>query len=124
MLIKIKELLNNQEIQKQTQQVVTSINECLHILGSRVETKTLVAAYMLYKVRVSSKPFSMSYHEIQCGEPDIKADILSAIREYVDENSWDMLSKLLPKYAPDIFAATDFMHLTKPVRSELFTATE
>ena len=52
-LIQIKELLNNQEIQKQTQQVVTSINECLHILGSRVETKTLVAAYMLYKVRVS-----------------------------------------------------------------------
>lgn len=124
MLIQIKELLNNQEIQKQTQQVVTSINECLHILGSRVETKTLVAAYMLYKVRVSSKPFSMSYQEIQCGEPDIKADMLSAIREYINENSWDMLSKLLPKYAPDIFAATVFMPLTESERSEIFSTPE
>lgn len=112
MLIQVKELLNNQEVQKQTQQVASSINECLQIPGSRIETQTLVSAYILYKVRVSSKPFSMSYSEILSGEIDVHDGMLVAIREYIPERSWEMLSKLLPKYAPDIFAATVFLPLT------------
>ena len=109
MLIPVKELLNNQEIQRQTLQVTASINECLQIPGNRVETKTLVYAYLLHKVRVSSKPFSISYQDIQNGVVDIDDKMLIAVREYIPESSWEMLSKLLPKYAADIFAATVFL---------------
>ena len=124
MLVQIKELLNNQEVQKQTQQVASSINECLQIPGSRIETKTLVAAYILYKVRVSSKPFSMSYSEILSGEIAINEGMLIAIREYIPESGWEMLSKLLPKYAPDIFAATVFLPLTDSERTDGFATPE
>lgn len=112
MVIQIKELLSNKEVQKQTHQVASSINECLQIPASRVETKTLVCAYILYKVRISSKPFSMSYLEISSNEIFVDDVILIAIREYIPESSWEWLSKLLPKYAPDIFAATVFLPLT------------
>ena len=124
MLVQIKELLNNQEVQKQTQQVASSINECLQIPGSRIETKTLVAAYILYKVRVSSKPFSMSYSEILSGEIAVNDGMLIAIREYIPESNWEMLSKLLPKYAPDIFAATVFLPLTDSERTDGFATPE
>lgn len=112
MLIQIKELLSNQEVQRQTMQVSAYINECLQIPGNRIETKTLVAAYLLQKVRVSSKPFSMSYQDIQNGEVSVSDEIHIAILEYIPESSWEMLSKLLPQYAPDIFAATVFLPLT------------
>ena len=120
MLIQTEELLNNQEIQRQSQQVVVSINECLQIPGSRVESRTLVTAYLLYKVRVSSKPFSMSYQDIQNGEVGVSEEMRIAIREYIPESSWEMLSKLLPQYAPDIFAATIFLPLTDSERTDGF----
>lgn len=124
MLIQVKELLNNQEIQKQTQQIASSINECLQIPGSRVETQTLISAYILYKVRVSSKPFSMSYSEILSGEIAVNEGMLIAIRGYIPESGWEMLSKLLPKYAPDIFAATVFLPLTDSERTNGFATPE
>lgn len=124
MLVITKELLSNQEIIKQTQQVVSSINECLKIPGSRVEIKTLVSAYLLYKVRVSTKPFSMLYQDIQSGEVAVNDEILLAVREYIPESSWEMLSKLLPRYAPDIFAATVFLPLTDSERTDGFATPE
>lgn len=124
MLVISKELLSNQEIIKQTQQVVSSINECLKIPGNRVEIKTLVSAYVLYKVRVSAKPFSMLYQDIQSDEVAINDEILLAVREYIPESSWEMLSKLLPRYAPDIFAATVFLPLTDSERTDGFATPE
>lgn len=124
MLIQTKELLNNQEIQRQTLQVGAYINECLQIPGSRIETKTLVAAYLLHKVRVSSKPFSMSYQDIQNGEGSVSEEMRIAVREYIPESSWEMLSKLLPQYAPDIFAATVFLPLTDSERTDGFATPE
>ena len=124
MLVITKELLSNQEIIKQTQKVVSSINECLKIPGSRVEIKTLVSAYLLYKVRVSTKPFSMLYQDIQSGEVAVNDEILLAVREYIPESSWEMLSKLLPRYAPDIFAATVFLPLTDSERTDGFATPE
>lgn len=121
MLIQIKELLANQEVQKQTQQVAFSINECLQIVGSVIEVKTLIAAYMLYKVRISSKPFSMSYKDIQNGDITIQDEVLFYIYKYIPENSWEMLSTLLPKYAPDIFAATLFLPLSYTEHTGSFT---
>lgn len=124
MLVQIKEVLNNREVQKQAQQVASSINECLQIPGSRVETQTLVSAYTLYKARTSSKPFSMSYSEILNGKITVNDEILIAIREYIPESSWEMMSKLLPKYAPDIFAAIVFFPLTDSERTDGFTTPE
>lgn len=124
MLIQIKELLNNQEIQRQTLQVGVSINECLQIPERRIEIKTLVAAYLLHKVRVSSKPFSMSYQDIQNGEVGVSDEMRIAVREYIPESSWEMLSKLLPQYASDIFAATVFLPLTDSERTDGFTTPE
>lgn len=124
MLIQAKELLCNPEIQRQTLQVATDINECLQIPGSRIETKTLVAAYLLHKVRVSSKPFSMSYQEIQNGEVYVSEEMRVAIHEYISESSWEMLNKLLLQYAPDIFAATVFLPLTDSERTDGFATPE
>lgn len=124
MLIQIKELLGNQEIQRQTLQVGVSINECLQIPERRIEAKTLVAAYLLHKVRVSSKPFSMSYQDIQNGEAGVSDEMRIAVREYIPESSWEMLSKLLPQYAPDIFAATVFLPLTDSERTDGFVTPE
>ena len=124
MLIQIKELLGNQEIQRQTLQVGVSINECLQIPERRIEIKTLVAAYLLHKVRVSSKPFSMSYQDIQNGEIGVSDEMRIAVREYIPESSWEMLSKLLPQYASDIFAATVFLPLTDSERPDGFATPE
>lgn len=124
MLIQIKELLGNQEIQRQTLQVGVSINECLQIPERRIEIKTLVAAYLLHKVRVSSKPFSMSYQDIQNGEIGVSDEMRIAVREYIPESSWEMLSKLLPQYASDIFAATVFLPLTDSERTDGFATPE
>lgn len=124
MLIQIKELLNNEEIHKQTLKVSASINECLQIPGNRIETKTLITAYLLHKVRISPKPFSMSYKDIQNGEVDISEEIRIAVREYIPESSWEMLSKLLPQYAPDIFATIVFLPLTDMERTDGFATPE
>lgn len=123
-LIQIKELLKNQEIQKQTLQVSASINDCLGIPLNRIETGTLVSAYLLYKARISSKPFSISYQDIQTGELDVEPEIKKIVTKYISETALENMNKLLTLFAPDIFAATVFLPLTNLERTDGFATPE
>lgn len=121
MFLPIEELLNNKESRKQVNQTVMSINECLQTGSKTANGKAILAAYTLYKARTSETPFSVSYEDIKNGKLDISNDILNTIKDVINENAWVKLVELLPKYAPDIFAAAVFLPIEENIRSNSFS---
>lgn len=111
MLLSIEALLNNDTSLKQIKQAAAAINDCFYIGPSKIETKTIIAAYALYKVRISDTPLSSDYTALLNNYFNINLDLLSAITHNINENNWYDLTKLLPKYAPDIFCAITLLPL-------------
>lgn len=111
MLLSIEALLNNDTSLKQIKQAAAAINDCFYIGPSKIETKTIIAAYALYKIRISDAPFSRDYAALLDNTFDLSRDLRSAISHNISENNWHELSKLLPRFAPDIFGAITLLPL-------------
>lgn len=108
MSLPTKKILSNPEIKKTVRQVAFSINDILRTTSFKSETSTIVAAYALYKARISSDPFSVSYTSLVNGGLVTDQMIVAAIQNTLDEATWDRLSVLLPQYAAEIFAGVVF----------------
>ena len=118
MSLAIEKFSANPKMQKMVQQAGFSISEILRGQISKLETSTIIAAYVLYKVRASSNPFSASYQSLLNGEFEPDQTITAAIQNTFDAATWDRLSALLPQYSSEVFAGVVLF-----LQSEIYEAT-
>ncbi len=107
----ITELLNNREILKQAQQVSSEITTILTQNGyaACLQSYIPVAACLLYGVRNSKSPFTLTVDDLKEGSLIFSEDILEYVSEAFSAETLQALASMLPKYAADIFAAAAFL---------------
>ncbi len=112
MSLRPQQLLAPPEPSKKLLAVAAEINSILHEPG-RVTPRTIIAAYVLYKARISTAPFTLSAQRLTDGSLNLDEDMAAIIREELHPRRWEQLEELLIKCEPKTFAGCVMLSLTE-----------
>ena len=99
-----KTVLQNSELKETAMRATWEMGSMFLAQGSKVDSKLILAAYLLYVVSTNPSSSEISYSQLFTLDLGLSPDAEFAIKENISSKEWESLLQLTEKYPPEIFA--------------------